>query len=66
MIEAERKSLEETVHTFAARLDERREIIVHSFEYYQSVDAVSWRKTQQLASFPGPPLCNVEKCSYYC
>ena len=44
MIEAERKSLEETVHTFAARLDERREIIVHSFEYYQSVDAVSWRK----------------------
>ena len=42
MIEAEKKRLEETVHTFAARLDERREIIVHSFEYYRSVNSVCW------------------------
>ena len=40
-IEEESKTLEETVHTFAARLDERREIILHSFEYYQKVDTVS-------------------------
>ena len=40
-IEEESKTLEEAVHTFAARLDERREIILHSFEYYQKVDTVS-------------------------
>ena len=40
-IEEESKMLEEAVHMFAARLDERREIVLHSFEYYQKVDTVS-------------------------
>ena len=41
MIEEEAESLESAVSIFATRLDERREIILHSEEYHNKMKAVS-------------------------
>ena len=41
MIEEAAESLESAVSTFATRLDERREIILHSQEYHKRIRAVS-------------------------
>ena len=41
MIEVEAAKLKAAVHQFAARLDERREIILHAFEFYQKTETVS-------------------------
>ena len=41
MIEEEAESLETAVSIFATRLDERREIILHSQEYHNKMKAVS-------------------------
>ena len=40
MIEEEAESLESSVSIFATRLDERREIILHSEEYHNKMKAV--------------------------
>ena len=41
MIEEEAESLESAVSVFATRLDERREIILHSEDYHNKMKAVS-------------------------
>ena len=41
MIETETAKLKAAVHQFAARLDDRREIILHAFEFYQKTETVS-------------------------
>lgn len=41
MIEEEAESLESAVSIFATRLDERREIILHSQEYHIKMKSVS-------------------------
>ena len=39
-IEPEVSALREAVHVFASRLDERRDIILFTFEWYQKIELV--------------------------
>ncbi len=57
MIEGEASTLEENIHSFAARMDERREIIVQAFEYYQKAEIVRFKWGQSPGINDWWPLC---------